>query len=105
MEALPDMLTRCLSQHQERIDQRRNFLHPDTAAVTTATIPPTPTIPPPLIGSPLLIPHARYGFLFYFHRYFSLCRLFSVGWAPNSFSVQFLLQRKIIQKENLTKIH
>lgn len=58
LEALPELITRCLSQHQERVDQRRNFLHPDTAAVTTALLP-TPTIPPPSIGSPLLIPHSR----------------------------------------------
>lgn len=28
---LPEALTRCLAQHAERLEQRRNFLHPDTA--------------------------------------------------------------------------
>lgn len=55
LEALPELISRCLTQHQERIDQRRNFLHPDTAAVTSAILPT------PSIGSPLLIPHSRYG--------------------------------------------
>lgn len=59
LEALPELISRCLTQHQERVDQRRNFLHPDTAAVTTAALLPTPTIPPPSIGSPLLISHSR----------------------------------------------
>ncbi|XP_026667501.1 small conductance calcium-activated potassium channel protein isoform X4 [Ceratina calcarata] len=31
VELLPEVLTRCLAQHAERIEQRRNFLHPDTA--------------------------------------------------------------------------
>ncbi|XP_055327059.1 small conductance calcium-activated potassium channel protein isoform X3 [Sitodiplosis mosellana] len=59
LEALPDIITRCLTQHQDRVEHRRNFLHPDTAAVSNATLLPTPTIPPPSIGSPLLIPHSR----------------------------------------------
>lgn len=55
LEALPELITRCLTQHQERVDQRRNFLHPDTAATTMLA---APNIPPSL-GSPLLIPHSR----------------------------------------------
>lgn len=51
LEALPDIISRCLQQHQERIDQRRNFLHPDTAAASVSPVPMTP--------SPLLIPHSR----------------------------------------------
>ncbi|XP_076168909.1 small conductance calcium-activated potassium channel [Ptiloglossa arizonensis] len=31
LELLPEELTRCLAQHAERLEQRRNFLHPDTA--------------------------------------------------------------------------
>ncbi|KAG5315494.1 KCNN protein, partial [Acromyrmex insinuator] len=31
LELLPEELTRCLAQHAERMEQRRNFLHPDTA--------------------------------------------------------------------------
>ncbi|XP_037039018.1 small conductance calcium-activated potassium channel protein isoform X4 [Bradysia coprophila] len=52
LDALPELLTRCLTQHQERVDQRRNFLHPDTAAASTSILP-TPTIP-----SPIFIPHS-----------------------------------------------
>lgn len=57
MEALPEVMARCLQQHQERADQRRNFLHPD-AAVASITTPALPTPAPPL-GSPLLLPHSR----------------------------------------------
>lgn len=56
MEALPELITRCLTQHQERVDQRRNFLHPDAAAASSALSP----IPNPSLSSPLLIPHSRY---------------------------------------------
>lgn len=56
IEALPDLLQRCLSQHQERVDQRRNFLHPDHAATASSSGLQTPA--PPL-GSPLLLPHSR----------------------------------------------
>ncbi|XP_012280209.1 small conductance calcium-activated potassium channel protein isoform X2 [Orussus abietinus] len=31
LEILPEALTRSMTQHSERLDQRRNFLHPDTA--------------------------------------------------------------------------
>ena len=31
LELLPEALTRCIAQHAERMEQRRNFLHPDTA--------------------------------------------------------------------------
>ena len=31
LELLPEALTRYLAQHSERLEQRRNFLHPDTA--------------------------------------------------------------------------
>ncbi|XP_014481819.1 PREDICTED: small conductance calcium-activated potassium channel protein [Dinoponera quadriceps] len=37
LELLPEVLTRCLAQHAERMEQRRNFLHPDTAvAIATS---------------------------------------------------------------------
>lgn len=58
IDALPELLTRCLTQHQERIDQRRNFLHPDAAATASSSnIPSTPG--PMALGSPLLLPHSR----------------------------------------------
>lgn len=56
IEALPELIARTLQQHQERADQRRNFLHPDAAATGTSSGLPTPA--PPL-GSPLLLPHSR----------------------------------------------
>ena len=31
LEMLPEAITRCIAQHTERLEQRRNFLHPDTA--------------------------------------------------------------------------
>ncbi|XP_048516125.1 small conductance calcium-activated potassium channel protein isoform X6 [Athalia rosae] len=36
VEMLPEALTRSLAQHAERLEQRRNFLHPDTAAIVTS---------------------------------------------------------------------
>lgn len=59
MESLPDIITRCLSQHQERVEQRKNFLHPDTAA--QALQPPhTPT---PMFNTPSMqFPHSRLVF-------------------------------------------
>ncbi|XP_050461262.1 small conductance calcium-activated potassium channel protein [Cataglyphis hispanica] len=36
LELLPEELTRCLAQHAERMEQRRNFLHPDTAVAMAA---------------------------------------------------------------------
>ncbi|XP_069696753.1 small conductance calcium-activated potassium channel protein-like [Periplaneta americana] len=67
VELLPDVLTRCLTQHAERMDQRRNFLHPESAA-SLQPVPssPAPTLHHPLLSStpgastsPLLIPHSR----------------------------------------------
>lgn len=59
LEALPDLLTRTLTQHQERVDQRRNFLHPDTAAtLNTTSTGGLQAVPAPSIGSPLF-PHSR----------------------------------------------
>ena len=59
MESLPDIITRCLTQHQERVEQRKNFLHPDTAA--QALQPPhTPT---PMFNTPSMqFPHSRLVF-------------------------------------------
>lgn len=37
LELLPEVLTRCLAQHAERMEQRRNFLHPDTAVAMAAS--------------------------------------------------------------------
>ena len=37
LELLPEELTRCLAQHAERLEQRRNFLHPDTAVAMAST--------------------------------------------------------------------
>ncbi|XP_064292499.1 small conductance calcium-activated potassium channel protein isoform X10 [Plodia interpunctella] len=43
VNTLPDVVARCLQQCWERAEQRRNFLHPDTAAAPT---PPSSTIAP-----------------------------------------------------------
>ncbi|CAG4943968.1 unnamed protein product [Parnassius apollo] len=43
MNTLPDVMARCFQQHFERTEQRRNYLHPDTAAAPT---PPSSTISP-----------------------------------------------------------
>ncbi|XP_059060471.1 small conductance calcium-activated potassium channel protein isoform X1 [Achroia grisella] len=43
VNTLPDVVARCLQQCWERAEQRRNFLHPDTAAVPT---PPSSSIAP-----------------------------------------------------------
>ncbi|CAG9790906.1 unnamed protein product [Diatraea saccharalis] len=43
VNTLPDVMARCLQQCWERAEQRRNFLHPDTAAVPT---PPSSSIAP-----------------------------------------------------------
>ncbi|XP_055599863.1 small conductance calcium-activated potassium channel protein isoform X4 [Uranotaenia lowii] len=59
IENLPEALTRCLVQHQERMDQRRNFLHPDAAVTGSSSGLPTPA--PPL-GSPLMLPHSSFSF-------------------------------------------
>lgn len=37
LDMLPEALTRALAQHAERMEQRRNFLHPDTAVALAAT--------------------------------------------------------------------
>ncbi|CAD6221886.1 GSCOCG00005222001-RA-CDS [Cotesia congregata] len=37
LDVLPEAITRCLAQHAERMEQRRNFLHPDTAVALSAT--------------------------------------------------------------------
>ncbi|XP_068081844.1 small conductance calcium-activated potassium channel protein [Anabrus simplex] len=64
LDMLPDVLSRCLAQHTERADQRRNFLHPDTAAILQPPATPAPvstTMHHPLLAgtSPLAIPHSR----------------------------------------------
>ncbi|XP_068622516.1 small conductance calcium-activated potassium channel protein [Battus philenor] len=43
MNTIPDIMARCLQQYWERTEQRRNYLHPDTAAVPT---PPSSTVTP-----------------------------------------------------------
>lgn len=58
LESLPEILTRCLTQHQDRVDQRRNFLHPDTAALLGTSSTGGLQTQPPTIGSPLF-PHSR----------------------------------------------
>lgn len=67
LESLPEVLTRCLAQHQERMEQRRNFLHPDMANANPAPggnqnpgtpLPPPSTLPPP-VGWSLSLPHSR----------------------------------------------
>ncbi|XP_061399095.1 small conductance calcium-activated potassium channel protein-like isoform X2 [Musca vetustissima] len=56
MESLPEIITRCLSQHQERVEQRKNFLHPDTAAAQSLQPPHTPT---PMFNAPSMqFPHS-----------------------------------------------
>jgi len=57
MESLPDLLSRCLTQHQERIEQRRNFLHPDTAAVAPIQAPTPQSM---FNAAPMLFPHSRW---------------------------------------------
>ncbi|XP_067216576.1 small conductance calcium-activated potassium channel protein isoform X3 [Linepithema humile] len=37
LDLLPEEIVRCLAQQSERADQRRNFLHPDTAALVVAS--------------------------------------------------------------------
>ncbi|CAB3364364.1 Hypothetical predicted protein [Cloeon dipterum] len=57
LESLPDILTRCLRQHSDRMDTRRNFLHPESAASLT----PAPAIPPPPAAAPAgpILSHSR----------------------------------------------
>ncbi|GLH00406.1 Small conductance calcium-activated potassium channel protein [Gryllus bimaculatus] len=74
LETLPDVITRCLQQHAERADQRRNFLHPESAAmmlpppvtplpITSSVVSTTSSTPHPLLlgatGTQLIIPHSR----------------------------------------------
>lgn len=56
LETLPEILTKCLAQHQDRLETRRNFLHPDMAAGSS---PGSLQTPAPTIGSPLILPHSR----------------------------------------------
>ncbi|XP_075156567.1 small conductance calcium-activated potassium channel isoform X2 [Haematobia irritans] len=57
MESLPEIITRCLSQHQERVEQRKNFLHPDAAAQTLQP----PHTPQPMFNAPSMqFPHSRW---------------------------------------------
>ncbi|XP_076290813.1 small conductance calcium-activated potassium channel isoform X1 [Lasioglossum baleicum] len=37
LELLPEELTRCLAQHAERMEQRRNFLHPNAAVAMASS--------------------------------------------------------------------
>ncbi|XP_055388195.1 small conductance calcium-activated potassium channel protein-like, partial [Condylostylus longicornis] len=34
-ESMPDIIMRCLTQHHERIENRKNFLHPDAAVLSS----------------------------------------------------------------------
>ncbi|XP_011505136.1 PREDICTED: small conductance calcium-activated potassium channel protein [Ceratosolen solmsi marchali] len=54
LEMLPEALTRCIAQHAERLEQRRNFLHPDTAAGSLAPTPASGVASGPMIGSVLI---------------------------------------------------
>ncbi|XP_073960433.1 small conductance calcium-activated potassium channel isoform X9 [Choristoneura fumiferana] len=66
VNSLPDVVARCLQQCWERAESRRNYLHPDTAAVPT---PPSAVITPhartstiaahPWPPSPILQPAVR----------------------------------------------
>lgn len=76
LELLPEALTRCIAQHAERMEQRRNFLHPDAAVALATPLNGVPGAPAncalnvgmsgsiatsshhPLSASPLL-PHSR----------------------------------------------
>ncbi|XP_059478639.1 small conductance calcium-activated potassium channel protein isoform X2 [Neocloeon triangulifer] len=59
LESLPDLLTRCLRQHSDRMDQRRNFLHPESAAsLTPAVVAAAPAAAPPPSTGPILS-HSR----------------------------------------------
>uniref|UniRef100_T1GRY1 Calmodulin-binding domain-containing protein n=1 Tax=Megaselia scalaris TaxID=36166 RepID=T1GRY1_MEGSC len=55
LELLPEIITKCLTAHQERIEQRRNFLHPDTA-VNAIPQTPAPMYNP---NQPIIFPHSR----------------------------------------------
>ncbi|VVC91967.1 unnamed protein product [Leptidea sinapis] len=66
LNSLPDVMARCLQQCWERTEQRRNFLHPDTAAAPTPPPPnitpyarTVPTVPHLWPTSPILQPSAR----------------------------------------------
>ena len=39
LELLPEAVARCLAQHNERLEQRRNFLHPDAAGGVPTSFP------------------------------------------------------------------
>jgi potassium intermediate/small conductance calcium-activated channel subfamily N member 3 len=58
LETLPDVLTRCFRQQAERMDQRRNFLHPESAASLT---PAPAAVPPPVTPAPTgpILSHSR----------------------------------------------
>lgn len=58
LETLPDVLTRCFRQQAERMDQRRNFLHPESAASLT---PAPAVVPPPAPPAPTgpILSHSR----------------------------------------------
>ncbi|XP_049766390.1 small conductance calcium-activated potassium channel protein [Schistocerca cancellata] len=57
LESLPETLARCLTQHSERQEQRRNFLHPESAlSAQPAAAPATPLLLGP---APLSLPHSR----------------------------------------------
>ncbi|KAI5651440.1 calcium-activated SK potassium channel domain-containing protein [Phthorimaea operculella] len=65
VNSLPDVVARCLQQCWERAEQRRNYLHPDTAAVPTppSSITPyaraAPSVSHPWPPSPVLQPASR----------------------------------------------
>lgn len=39
MDLLPELLTRCIAQQAEKAEQRRNFLHPESAAIIAPLTP------------------------------------------------------------------
>ncbi|KAJ2949725.1 hypothetical protein O0L34_g15656 [Tuta absoluta] len=65
VNSLPDVVARCLQQCWERAESRRNYLHPDTAAVPTppSSITPytrtAPAVSHPWPPSPVLQPASR----------------------------------------------
>lgn len=63
LENLPDVITRCLTQHQHSLDQRKNYLHPAAAATTML-----PSQQPIFNASPIMFPHSRFVHKFFIIR-------------------------------------
>lgn len=58
LDLLPDVLSKCLLQHQDKVEQRRNFLHPDMANTAPPSLQTSAPLAPVPLGSPLMLPHS-----------------------------------------------